>query len=247
MAHFCYTFDGSTLLIYVNGQNVSATATSGFGLPSTSFIGNRDGSSGKWEGDIDDVRIYNRALSATEVAYLYNSGAAQIAASSATLQNGTTLQNGLVGLWTFDGNDINWTSETVADRSGQGNTGTLNGLNQRSAVGGHLGQALSFDGSTSYVINSGFSLLGKSAATISAWFKTSSGQTNKYIVSVPNNSSGGDNGFDLHLKDATTLESWLNTTKPTPDSTRPSTIRMASGITMSLPMTALRRLSILME
>ena len=44
--------------------------------------------------------------------------------SSTSCSSGLTC--GLVGYWTFDGKDINWTmAATTTDRSGNGNTGTL--------------------------------------------------------------------------------------------------------------------------
>ena len=69
-------------------------------------------------GVIDDVRIYNRALSSQEVAQLYAQGQVNAAHS-----NTTTLSTGLVGYWPFDGNTTSWTTDTTQDLSGNGNTG----------------------------------------------------------------------------------------------------------------------------
>ena len=55
--------------------------------------------------------------------------------------------NGLIGLWSFNGDDISGT--TAYDRSGAGNTGTL--TNGPTKTIGIAGQALSFDGSNDYV------------------------------------------------------------------------------------------------
>ena len=49
-------------------------AKSGYGLPNNNYIGTRDSGDGGWSGSIDDVRIYNRALSASEVQQLYLMG-----------------------------------------------------------------------------------------------------------------------------------------------------------------------------
>ena len=105
-----------------------------------------------FNGTIDDVRIYNRALSAGEVAYLYNSGATQIGASSATLQNGNELSE-RPRRPVDDGrqrHQLDVGHDARPQRSGQ-HRHTRSASTSRSAVGGHLGQALSFDGSTSYV------------------------------------------------------------------------------------------------
>jgi hypothetical protein len=84
----------------------------------------------------------------------------------------------------MDGNDINWTSKTILDRSGQGNTGTLNGLNQRSAVQGKFSQALTFNGSSSYVqlanpTNFDFN---NTTFTVTGWFKSNSSTGQVFLV-----------------------------------------------------------------
>ena len=112
------------------------------------------------------MRIYDRALSAQEVRQLYALGAANIAHS-----NTVTLSSGLVGYWTFNGPDINWTTNKATDASGNGNTGTLVSLATSSApVAGKLGQALNWLGSSIQNVNLGHpaSLLSPTF-TVSAW------------------------------------------------------------------------------
>ncbi len=64
------TYDGSKLRLYVNGALVSTTSVSGTMTSSTSVL--RIGGDSIWgeyfNGLIDEVRIYNRALSASEIA-----------------------------------------------------------------------------------------------------------------------------------------------------------------------------------
>jgi hypothetical protein len=133
---------------YVNTSSSSGSIGTMSGSPNRVTIGT-DYPGEVFQGKIDDVRIYNRALSATEVAGLYQSGAAKINSS----QSPGTLSNGLVGWWTMDGADTVWSSATAgteADRSGNGNTGTLNGMNRAtSPVVGKIGQALNF--TTGYI------------------------------------------------------------------------------------------------
>ena len=123
-------------------------------------------------GSIDDARIYDRALSASEIQQLYTLGAGtHVNTSSANLQDGSSLSQGLVGLWTFDGSDIS--GSTIYDLSGNGNDGANNGA---VPTIGKLGQALSFDGSSSYVSVAGGNLpSGLNAPfTVAAWVKTTS-------------------------------------------------------------------------
>lgn len=73
-----YTFSGNnlTLTSYKDGAVVNPTNTSTSGSLATSgtFQIGAYASSNNFNGQIDDVRIYNRALSAPEVNLLYNSG-----------------------------------------------------------------------------------------------------------------------------------------------------------------------------
>ena len=68
--HLAATFDGSTLRIYVNGTQASQLAVSGSIATSTGVL--RIGGNSVWgeyfSGLIDEVRLYNRALSAAEIA-----------------------------------------------------------------------------------------------------------------------------------------------------------------------------------
>ena len=68
-SHLASTYDGTTLRLYVNGTQVSQLAASGSILTSTSPL--RIGGNGIWcewfNGLIDEVRVYNRALSAAEI------------------------------------------------------------------------------------------------------------------------------------------------------------------------------------
>ena len=67
--HLAVTFDGSTLRLYVNGAVVNSIAKSGSMATSSNPL--RIGGNTIWgeyfAGLIDEVRIYNRALSAAEI------------------------------------------------------------------------------------------------------------------------------------------------------------------------------------
>jgi hypothetical protein len=98
---------------------------------------------------MDDVRIYNRALSADEIKRLYKMGAT---AKLGVVSNSTSLGKGLVGYWTFDGKDMAGNStagEYAFDVSGNGNRGTL--TNGPKRVFGKIGQGILFNGGDDYV------------------------------------------------------------------------------------------------
>jgi hypothetical protein len=198
-------YDGSNVTIWVDGvQQGTPTSLVGATLTNTThafgFSGYCDGGVGNvYNGIIDDVRVYNRALSATEIAGLYNQGTAggtQIGASSALLQNGTSLgpKGGLIGHWTFDGAD---TQSTIADDSGQGNVGYMQGAATSSEkIAGVLGQALNFDTSDSVHIPNGTPYdFTNGTFSVAAWIKPSSN-----IVSVQrivDHNGGCGNGWTL--------------------------------------------------
>jgi hypothetical protein len=75
--HFAVTWDGSNLRMYINGvlENTVATTITTVGSHSENpRIGN-DINFG-FRGQVDEVSLYNRALSATEVSAIFNAGTA---------------------------------------------------------------------------------------------------------------------------------------------------------------------------
>jgi hypothetical protein len=159
----------ATIYIYIDGilvktQGVTFSSTTYVnGVPSSVYdtIGDVSASGDYFTGSIDEVRVYNRALSTGEITKLYQTTATKINTS----QN-TQLTNGLVGLWSFNGPDLSGT--TAYDRSGSGNNGTL--TNGPTITEGKIGQALSFDATDDYVdlgTPATFNNIGP--MTISAW------------------------------------------------------------------------------
>ena len=71
---YCGTYNGTTISGYSNGAFVSSVQKSfNNGVKLTqNYIGSYDGTKRYFNGSIDDVRIYNRSLSATEISNLYN-------------------------------------------------------------------------------------------------------------------------------------------------------------------------------
>ncbi len=111
--HVAFTYDGATAKVYLNGaldNSISLVAT-----PTQSsaplYIGRR--SDGLYSGvRYDEVRIYNRVITAAEATAHYNGGNRQYGYP----------ETGLVAGWHFD----EATGTTAADYSGNSNTGTLN-------------------------------------------------------------------------------------------------------------------------
>lgn len=72
--HFVGTYDGTTRKIYVDGVLQIASTSAGETLSSTGAlqIGGSNYCGSTFNGSLDEVRIYNTALSASDVASLYN-------------------------------------------------------------------------------------------------------------------------------------------------------------------------------
>ena len=84
--HVVVTYDGTTEILYLDGINIASEPLVQEGYASTYYYelgtgitGGWDGTTGDWfpfVGVIDEPSLYNRALSAGEVAALYHAGAA---------------------------------------------------------------------------------------------------------------------------------------------------------------------------
>ncbi len=143
------TYDGLHAHWYLDGKEIGSGYTHTFAtVDQELYIGIRPPISSDFffNGIIDDVRVYNRALSVSEVQQLYHLGTANAGHSNAIISNG------LVGYWPFDGSATNWSNNTTRDMSGSGNTGfiTSSVLGTTSApTGGVIGQAFNFPASAS--------------------------------------------------------------------------------------------------
>lgn len=96
---------GTSTTFYLNGSLSSTQASSTITYNDAALQIGNDGVGSYFDGYIDDVAIYNRTLSSSEVGDLYG---------------GTFPSSGLVGKWTMEGDS----GTTITDSSGNGNTGT---------------------------------------------------------------------------------------------------------------------------
>ena len=103
------------LMEVLNGEVVHNATTSFSGTfinPNPLFIGGRTYGTGMFKGKIDDVRVYNRALSATEIQQLYKLGGGKTGVTqtrnvtTSTSPLCTGISCGLVGHCTFYGKNI---------------------------------------------------------------------------------------------------------------------------------------------
>ncbi|MFC1751760.1 LamG-like jellyroll fold domain-containing protein, partial [Patescibacteria group bacterium] len=168
--HIAGTLNNGTFSVYVNGINEPGSLTDGASsiYDSTSNLRFGQHAAGIYfDGLIDDVRIYNRALSAKEIERMYQLG--ETTHINTTINTNPDLKNGLVGHWTFDGQTI--TGSGVADQSGQGNDCHFilygNATSTKLAPG-KIGQAVDLDGSLDW-LTCGTGANPQGNMTASAW------------------------------------------------------------------------------
>lgn len=158
--------------IYVNGRLENSGLGSVVRLDANSGarVGAGYDGADAYVGDMSDLRLYDRVLSSVEIQQLY-------AHTTVNASQDGKRYGGLVGLWSFDGSDMNWsdaTDGTALDGSPFGGTmyehdGTLRFMTQKGSVApGKIGQALSFDGSTSCVTTD-LSLNMMTGFTLAGW------------------------------------------------------------------------------
>jgi hypothetical protein len=149
------TYDGAMLRLYVDGRQVSSRAATGT-LQITRdpvWIGGNQPYGEYFNGAIDDVRVYARALRAGEIR--------------ADMERPVAPARGLVAAYGFDAGS----GSTAADSSGHGNTGAITGATWAE---GRRGAALSFDGDGDVVsVPASDSLDLTGAMTLSGWVRPS--------------------------------------------------------------------------
>jgi hypothetical protein len=167
---------GKKLYTYYNGLNTPVVATlTSFTLTGNGnapvYIGCHQGDGLYFNGAIDDVFVFNRSLTTTEIKQLYNfdtptSQPSRQPTSQPTLRISSSLKNGLVAYYPFDGN--------ANDNSGNGNHGIPHG-NVKLAKDrfGVSGNSYFFDGTNSFieVPNGGPFQFPQNNFTISLWVK----------------------------------------------------------------------------
>ena len=188
---------GLNLSLYYEGNYIgTATLTGTVTTPTNFRIGCRyyGTTDTYFNGILDDVRVYSRALSTAEIQELYKMGGGKINTTDTTKP---TLKTGLVGHWTFDGKD---TSASVAyDKSGRGNNGTRNG--GTTLKSGKIGQGMKFDGSSGIItINNSVFDSFADKIVVSSWVKFNSLPANGDVQTILGKDGYASNkGYNLQV------------------------------------------------
>ena len=224
---FTVTFNNGTVKFYINGVLDSTDTTSqgsnaylntnavrtGYGFCNANDVNIRP-----FSGSLDEVKIYNYALTADEVKTEYNRGSAIVMGSLSTESNGTNLTNSSnrsycvpgdtaacnppIAEWNFDAGS----GQSVVDTSGNNNTGQLGAttgidITDPTWTNGKQGKGLSFDGADDYVpvANSSSLNFGSTTSfTLESWVyrKTS---TNHAIIAKKLDGAASNAGYTLYV------------------------------------------------
>ncbi|HAA15687.1 MAG TPA: hypothetical protein DCE41_29860 [Cytophagales bacterium] len=161
--HLAVTYINGALRIYINGvlsgsySGLTGSINFGSGF---SWVGMRSSfpTSRQYQGDIDEIRIFNFALSASEVS----DEVSRVGEIPSDCIEGADP----VSVWKFD----DCVSGTAVDSLGT-NGGTITGATRAS---GYLNAGMSFDGANDYIdVGSDASLELSTSLTITAWVNTS--------------------------------------------------------------------------
>jgi hypothetical protein len=182
--HLALTYDGAYLRLYVDGQLAGSSTHAEFVLESGGPL--TIGCStveGQWfEGRIDEVRLYERALDGAEVG----------ADMEAPIQ---TPKAGPVAAYSFDEGEIATEGGTAEDVSGNGHTATLEGGAVRAR--GRYGDSLSFhDGEDCATVPDSPELRLSEEFTLEAWVWAEGGL---YEDPVVVREAGGEGVFGIGI------------------------------------------------
>lgn len=160
--HVVMTYDGTTMNVFLDGQHRTYTSNSGNlqSTPASVYIG-KEGPINPFNGTIDEILMYNRALTDSEVLEIYGS----------TPDPGNGSDN-LVSYWKFDENTGN-----IANDSKGSNHGIISGAAWSQGISG---SCLTFNGTSGLVsAPSKLNLNPVYEITMMAWAKTENLMTTK--------------------------------------------------------------------
>ena len=191
-SHVVFTWTGTTSKLYLNGNLIATTTmptldwrSSGNGFRLGRYYYN---SNYYTKGFYDQTRIFNKAITQTEVNTLY-------AETTSTVDTVQILgDTSLKALYKFDGNLNDSSGNNYAPTANSSiyynYNGTASGVTY---VTGKFGKAASFDGSNDYIelpLNTSSFFAAKNTLSVSLWFKTNGSiSTNSILFSDYNNES----------------------------------------------------------
>ena len=132
--HVVAIYDNGSMRFYYNGNEYTTNSNEGNHSSAGNFTigGNQNGNHNLYGGLIDEVAVWNEALTSSEISAIYNSGnGLNVASNSGNYTSSTNL----VGYWNFNEGSGN----ISYDQSGNGNNSTINGATWSSTPDPYVG------------------------------------------------------------------------------------------------------------
>lgn len=199
----CLSWDGTNFNIYINGSANNATkSTDNSGTMTNTnrslYVGVEAGSGNWWNGMIDEVGYWSRALTADEITTLYNGGnGLPYEGFGGNLGEYLGAGSGITkGLWHLNGSSV--------DSSGNGNNGTDTNITYGLAYG-KLGQGALFNGNSSKIATPVIPITNTSF-TVSLWAKLTSVTATAYMFFAQGNTGSNNQIISLGTTNGTEIE-----------------------------------------
>ncbi|MEX2235377.1 MAG: fibronectin type III domain-containing protein [Cyclobacteriaceae bacterium] len=224
--HLCLTYDGTTAKLYADGTLIASGVKTWNLALSKAYIGRQVNDSEYWNGSIDDVRIYNTALSASQVQALVTQPPAsptQLTATSAssssinlTWTDASTNETGFqVERSSTSGSGFALINTTAADATSFTDTGLTSGTIYYYRI-----RAINSGGESAYTAEANATpmalpasptqLIATSASSTSINLSWTDGSTNETGFQVERSSTSGS-GFSLINTTTASATSFLDT------------------------------------
>lgn len=224
-AYITLTVNDTNMAYYVNGVMNKTIEKLPITANSVPLYIMRDHMGDFMAGSIDEVAIWNRALTATEISYLYNGGAGRDYCAAAPEEiptcGSTPETTGITAYWKFDETNAGDVKDSIGASDGTNNGATINQQ-------GKVNNAYSFDGINDYIsVNSNTNINPSGDYTVSFWIYPTAWPTNTGPFSI-GDSAAGANGLSMYVtgaggntnaigsRDATSWENWVTATGYTP-------------------------------
>jgi len=190
--HVAMTYDGALLSLFVDGKLDASTPLSGPIITTSQPLVIGGSVDGPWDfnGRVDELSLYHRALSANEITAIHAAGSAGKCAPTAP-ETCITPPSGLASMWSAEGN---------AKDSVSGQNAILQGGAGFNA--GKVGQAFSFDGVDDYLLINGSSTLDVGAGagfTMEGWINPASTSMMPIFEFERSLGTSEDNDVGAHL------------------------------------------------
>jgi hypothetical protein len=197
--HVAFTYDKSTGVanIYRNGNQVASTSMGSFTPRTTAdlYLGVRTFTGHRFNGRMDEVGLYDRALSQSELAAIYDARSAGICGSC------TAPPANMDAWWTGDGNSFDMQGPTFEHGTLMGNAGY---------TVGRVGQAFNFSGAQGdYVEIANAAMFNPTGGfTVDGWYyidPAAPGNANEIATLIGKSEGSTGNGWTLYFDDRSSV------------------------------------------